>query len=184
MNKGYIYCFSNPSLSNILKIGMTERTPRDRLLEANSSTWTPTPFKLELAKKVNNPRLKESILHKLLQKYNKRINNKREFFEISIEELKLFFDLLDGEEYTINDSNTINDSKITRPECPFKCKTYRRNLDKMIGHLNGKCYRRPNNSICYKSNKTNPELLEIERNLVNILEKKYKKKINQSILFC
>ena len=34
---GHIYCFSNPSIPGILKVGMTDRTPEIRLIEANSS---------------------------------------------------------------------------------------------------------------------------------------------------
>jgi len=42
MTDGYIYCFSNPSMPGILKVGMTERTPVTRLGEANASdTWRP-----------------------------------------------------------------------------------------------------------------------------------------------
>ena len=68
MSEGYVYCFSNISMPNILKIGMTERTPIERLNEANSSdTWRPpTPYKIEFAKRVNNPRMKEYMIHKLL----------------------------------------------------------------------------------------------------------------------
>jgi hypothetical protein len=38
--EGYIYCFSNPTLAEIYKIGYTTRTPLERLQEANASdTW-------------------------------------------------------------------------------------------------------------------------------------------------
>ena len=49
MIEGYIYCFSNPSMPGILKIGMTERTPKKRLNEANASdTWRPpTKYNIE-----------------------------------------------------------------------------------------------------------------------------------------
>lgn len=99
MSEGYLYCFSNKSMSNILKVGMTERTPEIRLKEANASdTWRPpTPYKLEFAKKVNFPKQKESVLHKLLSQYTERINPKREFFRISLEEVRTFFELIDGE---------------------------------------------------------------------------------------
>ena len=99
MTDGYLYCFSNPSMPGILKVGMTERTPEIRLNEANSSdTWRPpTPYKLEFAKKVLNPKQKETTLHNLLTQYTLRINPKREFFLVSTEEVKAFFDLIDGD---------------------------------------------------------------------------------------
>ena len=99
MTDGYLYCFSNESMPGILKVGMTDRTPVIRLNEANSSdTWRPpTPYKIEFAKKVLNPKQKETTLHILLSQYTKRINPKREFFRVSIEEVKTFFDLIDGD---------------------------------------------------------------------------------------
>ena len=99
MTDGYLYCFSNESMPGILKIGMTERTPEIRLNEANSSdTWRPpTPYKIEFAKKVLNPKQKEVTLHNLLSQYTNRINPKREFFRVSLEEVKTFFELIDGD---------------------------------------------------------------------------------------
>ena len=77
-----VCCFSNDSMPGILKVGVTERTPDLRLSEANSpDTWRPpTPYKIEFAKKVYNPKQKETTLHKLLSQYTERINPKREFF--------------------------------------------------------------------------------------------------------
>lgn len=99
MTDGYLYCFSNQSMPGILKVGMTERTLEIRLNEANSSdTWRPpTPYKIEFAKKVLNPKQKETTLHNLLSQYTERINPKREFFRVSSEEVKTFFDLIDGD---------------------------------------------------------------------------------------
>ncbi len=99
---GYVYCFSNISMPGFLKIGMTKRTPLERLKEANRSyTWTPpTPYILEIAKKVKNAKQKEKILHKLLEQYAERINPNREFFRVSVDEIKIFFDLMDGEMWT------------------------------------------------------------------------------------
>jgi hypothetical protein len=99
MIDGYIYCFSNPSMPGILKVGMTERTPELRLRDANSSdTWRPpTPYKIEFAKKVSNPSQKEKTLHTLLEQHTDRINHRREFFRLSKEEVLKFFDLMDGE---------------------------------------------------------------------------------------
>ena len=103
---GYIYAMSNDSMPGLLKVGMTTRNPEARLLEANSpNTWIPTNFKLELAKKVNNPKQKEKTLHVLLEKFAERTNSTREFFRVSIEIVNLLFDLIDGEKYTINNNN-------------------------------------------------------------------------------
>lgn len=117
MTDGYIYCFSNPSMPGILKIGMTERSPNIRLKEANKAdTWKPpTPYKIELAKKVINPKQKETTLHSLLSKYANRTNPKLEFFQISIEEIKIFFDLIDGELW-INDKEDAEIEEETEEE--------------------------------------------------------------------
>jgi hypothetical protein len=102
MADGYIYCFSNPSMPGILKIGMTERTPKTRLSEANASdTWRPpTPYSIKFAKKVSNAYGKEKTLHTLLEQYTDRIHPRREFFRVSPEEVRKFFDLIDGEMWT------------------------------------------------------------------------------------
>jgi len=86
-------------MPGILKIGMTERDPEIRLSEANASdTWRPpTPYIIELAKKVYNASQKEKTLHILLEKYTDRINPRREFFRVTLEEVRKFFDLMDGE---------------------------------------------------------------------------------------
>ena len=99
MTDGYLYCFSNESMPGLLKIGRTERSPDIRLKEANrSSTYgPPTEYKIEFAKRVSNHKQKETILHKLLEQYTERVNPNREFFRISIEEIKAFFELIDGE---------------------------------------------------------------------------------------
>ena len=95
---GYIYCFSNEGMPGLLKVGMTERTPELRLNEANNSgTWTLPSYKIVIAKKVLNPKQKELTLHILLSQYTQRIHPKREFFRVSQEEVKTFFDLIDGE---------------------------------------------------------------------------------------
>ena len=124
---GYIYAFSNDSMPGILKIGTTEKTPNIRLGEANEpdinnmyDIWRPPlPYKLEIAKKVVNMSQKEATLYTLLSRYTERINPKREFFRISTEEIKTFFDLIDGETWQDNtdtksedvDTNVYNDMK-------------------------------------------------------------------------
>ena len=94
---GFLYGFSNESMQKMLKVGVTKRSPIERLNEANRSyTWIPTQFKLELAKQVTDPFKKEKILHNILTMNGKRVSPDREFFRISVEELKLYFELMDG----------------------------------------------------------------------------------------
>ena len=96
---GYVYCFANDSMPGLLKIGMTERTPEERLHEANQTdTWKPpTPYYYIFAKRVDNPKQKEKTLHRILQE--ERVNPNREFFCVSIEKVSLLFELIDGEFY-------------------------------------------------------------------------------------
>jgi hypothetical protein len=98
MNSGYVYCFSNESMPGILKIGMTTRTPMKRLNDANaSSTWKPpTDYKIEFAKYVLEPLKTEKQIHAELSLSVDRINPNREFFKISIEEARKYFDKIEG----------------------------------------------------------------------------------------
>lgn len=94
MSFGYVYVMSNPSMPGMFKIGYTERPVEERLQEANQpNTWIPTPFLLEFAKFVVNPEQKELTIHKILTK--DRVNPRREFFRVDLEQIKLLFDLMD-----------------------------------------------------------------------------------------
>jgi len=110
--EGHIYCISNESMPGILKIGITERTPEERLSEANSSdTWRPpTPYVLEFSKKVSNPKQRETTIHTLLNE--QRIHPRREFFRIDLNKVRLIFNLMDGE--TIASVPVVVDTQGTR----------------------------------------------------------------------
>lgn len=99
MNKGYIYCFVNSSMPDICKVGLTTRTPVDRLKEANSSDTykPPTPYTVAFAKYVDNVKDKEKSIHDILSSLNFRINSNREFFRVKTEFVKSLFDLMEGE---------------------------------------------------------------------------------------
>ena len=167
IKEGYLYAFSNICMPGILKVGMTERTPEERLRDANrSDTWRPpAPYKLECAIKVNNPLKKENILHRILEKYVERINPEREFFKISIEEIRLFFSLFDSEIYVIKneDEGEIEEVKDVKNKKSRDMKKYfkdgqsiRHNIDgsfwigeydsdKNVITYNGKQYKTPTN---------------------------------------
>lgn len=80
---GFVYLLSNPSMPNIVKIGSTERTLKERVAELSSTTGVPTPFVIEHYILVENPYDFEMALHDELSKY--RVNNNREFFDIPID---------------------------------------------------------------------------------------------------
>jgi len=111
MTEGYVYCLSNISIPGLVKVGMTERTPEERVLEL-FTTGVATPFKVEFAKKVINPKQKECDVHVILKKY--RVNPKREFFRISPEEVKKFFSLMDGDWWTVEKPKVNKESKSTQ----------------------------------------------------------------------
>ena len=107
MSVGYVYCFSNPSMPDLLKVGFTERTPDERISDLYT-TGVPTPFIIEFAKKVINPRHKEKFLHKLLDKYTERWCARREFFRSTPAIIRNFFELMDGEWWNEQDADSSN----------------------------------------------------------------------------
>jgi len=104
---GYIYCLTNPCISNIYKIGSTKKDPQIRALQLSAPTGVPRPYTVLFAKKVDDYIEKERIMHKLFDNY--RVNAKREFFQMPVEKIRLAFELTEGEwwnqtETTKNDS--------------------------------------------------------------------------------
>lgn len=92
---GFVYCFSNPAMPGLVKIGYTEATVDQRLAEANApNTWVPMPFLAEFAKYVRDPLAKEQTLHKIF--HAQRVNARREFFRVEPETVRLHFELMDG----------------------------------------------------------------------------------------
>jgi hypothetical protein len=96
---------SNPLYDGIVKVGITERTPEERAKELYT-TGVPLPFKVEFAKRVSSPKEKESLLHKILEQYAERVNGRREFFRVTVEVVRTFFGLMDGEWWKGEQSET------------------------------------------------------------------------------
>lgn len=108
MEEGYVYCMSNPSLIGIYKIGYTEHFPEIRRKQL-SNTSIPYPFKIEFAKKVASYKKVEKILHNIFTIEGERINNNREFFKLSLDKIKIQFDLIDGDWF--DDNYNMNESE-------------------------------------------------------------------------
>lgn len=84
------------------KIGMTTCDVESRLAQANRrSTWQlPNNYTQLLSKRVNNPRVKEQLIHKVLDEY--RVSPKREFFKVPLTKIKYMFALLTEVQPTIS----------------------------------------------------------------------------------
>jgi len=82
----YVYCMSNKSFNpNILKVGWTRYNPAFRANQLYT-TGVPTPFVVEFLILTNHGRELEGRIHNYLSR--RRVNWSREFFNISISELR------------------------------------------------------------------------------------------------
>jgi hypothetical protein len=83
----WVYILSNSSLpKEYLKIGYTKLKPEERATQISSATGVPTPYKVEWAYKCFNGEIVERMTHNKLKSF--RVNNRKEFFQISLEEAK------------------------------------------------------------------------------------------------
>ena len=82
----WVYIFSNKTMPNLLKIGVTSKTPEERAEQLSRGTGVPVKFTVEYAFKCFNGMALESEIHKYLHSY--RVSNDREFFQISLTEAK------------------------------------------------------------------------------------------------
>ncbi len=86
---GWVYVLSNEAMPGLYKIGMTTTDPESRAAEISHGTGVPLPYKVELAFFSNDPRSDEERIHEHLS--SARINQSREFFRCSIEEINTAF---------------------------------------------------------------------------------------------
>lgn len=81
-NYGFVYVLKNECMPNIYKIGMTDRSPRQRCAELSSSTAVPQEFELVCVGEVENALDVERELHR---KYaHHRVSESREFFQLGL----------------------------------------------------------------------------------------------------
>ena len=84
--EGYVYVMTNSSIEGQVKIGKTTRDPYERAKELSSATGVPTPFVVVFYKPFKDCHLAEKTIHQYLEKKGYRVNNNREFFNMSIPE--------------------------------------------------------------------------------------------------
>jgi hypothetical protein len=154
-NEGFIYCLSNPSLKDgLYKIGMTDKNPVLLAKELSHATSIAAPFKVEIAKKVNNPSKKEKHIHYLLDHYENRYRLNRDFFEVKLEVVKAFFELLDREEWGEQEKEKTNKNR-------DMMRDYFKDNQRKIRHKFGKdkiivgLFNYEKNCIVYRNNEFN-----------------------------
>ncbi len=107
MVEGYIYVMSSSTMAaDTYKVGFTDKTPTERLAQANSTTWALPTFKIEFAKKVTDAKNKEQKLHKALSFFGKRVDPRREFFAVPLKTIRTLFDMIDGEMWSESNDNS------------------------------------------------------------------------------
>lgn len=84
-------------MPGIYKIGLTTRTPEERLANANASdTWKPPmPYQIVMTRRVNRVREIERTVHSLLEELGMRVHPRREFFRVSRSIVEKIFALVD-----------------------------------------------------------------------------------------
>lgn len=83
MAPGHLYILLNANFPrNLLKVGMTTKSPEARARELSSSTGVPTPFVVAYSAEVSDCRKAESLLHQKLDRHRTSAN--REFFELPL----------------------------------------------------------------------------------------------------
>jgi hypothetical protein len=88
----WVYILSNPTSPGLLKIGYTKKLPEERARQISSATGVALPYKVEWAYQCFNGEMVEREVHHKLKA--QRVNNSKEFFQISLEEAKKTINLI------------------------------------------------------------------------------------------
>jgi len=125
MSYGCVFCFSNEAMPGILKIGMTNEKIETYLHKLNTcyDEWKPpTPYNIEIAKYVYCPEKKLASITKFLDnivtitglpKSIKEVNISmgNNFFKVSISEISNLFEVMDGDLWEKNESDSEEESE-------------------------------------------------------------------------
>ena len=95
---GIIYVLTNPSMPDLVKIGRTSQGDVSSRISQLYTTGVPLPFDCVRAVSVNDAIGVEKALHKAFEP--NRLNQNREFFEISVEQVTSLLDLVKVEDVT------------------------------------------------------------------------------------
>ncbi len=109
-NQETVYILSNPRMPGLVKIGRTTVIGlKQRIQMLSSSSSIPMPFVLEFAGTIKHDIPAERLLHQAFK--DKRINKKREFFEISPEEAYELLEMLVEKRIFIDEKDLVEDKE-------------------------------------------------------------------------
>lgn len=91
---GVLYCMTNASMPGLVKIGVTTDTAANRAKQLSAATASPTPFHVVYQKVVSDCNEAEAKVHAALA--DRRVNDGREFFEVSVYEAAVTMDRICG----------------------------------------------------------------------------------------
>jgi hypothetical protein len=81
MTPGFLYIMINDAMPNLVKVGMTTRSPWERAAELSQPTGVPSPFQVKRAFPVIDVEIAETRSHAILERQKRRHSADREFFE-------------------------------------------------------------------------------------------------------
>ena len=93
--QGSVYILSNPSMPNIVKIGVTQDSVANRCKTISKPTGVPTPFEVEYECTVDNCYKIEKALQAAFAPY--RVSENREFFKVSPAQVTAILQLVQQE---------------------------------------------------------------------------------------
>lgn len=106
---GWVYCLGNASMYEpgsgpLLKVGATTGTPQERARQLTAATASPTPFTVLYCREVADVNKAEAQIHSALAAH--RVNDRREFFRVSVYEAARTLDAICGSVFSKLDPPT------------------------------------------------------------------------------
>lgn len=96
--QGSVYILSNPSMPNIVKIGVTQDSVENRCKTISKPTGVPTPFEVEYECTVSDCYKIEKALQAAFAPY--RVSENREFFKVNTAQVTAILQLVQQENIT------------------------------------------------------------------------------------
>ena len=82
----FVYVLTNPAMPGMVKVGMTQDSPRARAAALSAHTGVPSAFRVAWYAEVWDCVVLEDALKRALDRY--RVNGRREFFSITVPEAR------------------------------------------------------------------------------------------------